>query len=110
MLRKIVSFGFKNGKPLDGPVIDVRPLFGRNPYHDRKLRSLRGTDEAVQKDVMLTPFFNVHYEQLKQAVQVPGAELVYLGCTGGHHRSVFLAEKLSKELGVLVEHRDLHTG
>jgi len=32
--------------------------------------------------------------------------VVYLGCTGGHHRSVYLADRLAKELGVSVEHRD----
>jgi len=112
MVKKIVSFGFRHGSPpsaVNGSgvvVIDVRKVFTRNPYHDRKLRQLRGTDPAVQADILKTPNFEVAYSHLKEAVMVPGLDIVYLGCTGGHHRSVFLAERLSQELGVPVEHRD----
>jgi RNase adapter protein RapZ len=110
-LQKIVSFGFRHEG--GGPnvtagvvVIDIRKLF-KNPYHDRKLRQLKGTDTAVQKDIEKTPDFDVKYEHLKEQVSVPGIEIVYIGCTGGKHRSVYLVEKLGKELGVPVEHRDL---
>lgn len=110
-LKKIVSFGFRHegGGPNVIPgvvVVDIRKMF-KNPYHDRKLRYLRGTDPAVQLDVMKTPDFNAKYTHLKETVSVPGTEVAYIGCTGGHHRSVFLAERLARELGVSVEHRDI---
>jgi UPF0042 nucleotide-binding protein len=110
MLKRIVSFGFRHQEPDAAPgdvIVDVRQLF-RNPYHDRKLRYLRGTDAAVQADVMKTPDFRAKYAHLREQVLSPGVEVAYIGCTGGRHRSVFLAEKLGRELGVPVEHRDIH--
>lgn len=109
-LKKIVSFGFRHdeGEPEteEGSiVIDVRKMF-RNPYHDKKLRQFRGTDDAVQVDIRKTPDFWAKYAHLKEQVSVPGVEIAYIGCTGGHHRSVYLAELLGKELNVPVEHRD----
>jgi len=111
MLKKIISFGFRHegGGPNVTPgvvVIDIRKMF-RNPYHDPNLRHLRGIDQEVQRDIMSTPDFAAKYAHLKQRVMTPGTEVVYIGCTGGHHRSVFLAERLGKELGVQVEHRDI---
>lgn len=111
MPKKIISFGFRHGdipKSNDSNmVIDVRKWFGRNPYHDKKLRYLRGTDEAVQEDILKTPFFSTKYETLLGVVSSFGQSVtVYLGCTGGHHRSVYLAERIGKELNITVEHRD----
>lgn len=111
MLKKIVSFGFKYDEEQNflGPgivVVDVRKLF-RNPFHNKKLRYKRGTDPEVQADVMKTPDFMVKYVYLKEQVSSPGVEVAYIGCTGGKHRSVFLAERLGLELGVSVEHRDI---
>jgi UPF0042 nucleotide-binding protein len=109
-LKKIISFGFKyEGEPPSPAgvlVVDIRQMF-RNPYHDRKLRYKRGTDQEVQDDVMKTPNFQAKYDYLKEEVTTPGVEEAWIGCTGGRHRSVFLAERLGKELGVLVEHRDI---
>lgn len=110
-LKKIISFGFRHegGGPNVTPgvvVIDVRKKF-RNPYHDKKLRAGRGTDPDVQADIRKTPDFRAKYQHLKDEVTVPGIEIAYIGCTGGHHRSVYLAELLGKELGVDVEHRDI---
>lgn len=110
-LKKIVSFGFKHPDPPDkfAPgviVVDVRQLF-RNPYRDRTLRYKTGTDPAVQAEVMKTPEFRAKYAHLKAVATAPGAEVVYIGCHGGHHRSVFLAERLGQELGIPVEHRDI---
>jgi UPF0042 nucleotide-binding protein len=110
-LKKIVSFGFRHegGGPNMTPgvvVVDVRNRF-RNPFHNPALRNLRGTDPAVQEDVMKTPDFKARYEHLRRKVTTLGTEIAYIGCTGGHHRSVFLAEKLGRELGVPVEHRDI---
>jgi len=109
-LQKIVSFGFKHDDdPDDAPgvvVIDVRRLF-RNPHRDRSLRYKTGLDPAVQADVRKTPEFHAKYRHVRDQVMSPGVEVAYIGCTGGHHRSVFLAQKLAEELGVLVEHRDV---
>jgi UPF0042 nucleotide-binding protein len=109
-LKKLVSFGFKHDDiPTTGCgllVVDIRTVF-RNPYHNKALRYKRGTDPEVQADVMKTPNFLAKYEYLKQAVTTPGIEEVWIGCTGGHHRSVFLVERLGLELGVPVEHRDI---
>lgn len=110
MLKKIVSFGFRHEwPPEEGPgivIVDVRQMF-RNPYHDKKLRSLRGTDPAVQRDINRTPHFLVKLAHVKAQITTPGMEIAYIGCTGGHHRSVYLAERLGQELGVPVEHRDI---
>lgn len=113
MTKIIVSFGFRHhfqtapAESSGDTVIDVRSLFGRNPYHDKKLRKLRGTDKAVQDDILKTPYFAKKYMKLKEQV-VAGTEIVWLGCTGGHHRSVFLAELLAKELNAEVQHLDFH--
>jgi UPF0042 nucleotide-binding protein len=111
MLKKIVSFGFRHegGGPnvvAGTVVVDVRKQF-RNPYRDKTLRYKLGTDPEVQKDIMKTPEFRAKYQHLKEKITVPGTEVAYIGCSGGHHRSVFLAERLGKELGVAVEHRDI---
>ena len=118
MPKKLISFGFRHGKP-DGEdleegqlftVIDIRQWFKKNPYHNRKLRQLRGTDKAVQDDILQTPGFNLSYAKLKDQitlVQLSDA-VIYLGCTGGHHRSVYLTERLSKELNCPFEHRDYY--
>lgn len=110
-LKKIVSFGFRHqgGGPNVIPgvvVVDVRKMF-RNPYHDPRLRKYRGLDQAVQEDIRKTPDFAAKVEYVKEKITVPGTEIAYIGCTGGHHRSVFIAELLGRELGVPVEHRDI---
>lgn len=107
--KMVVSFGFRYGGPnsWDGDIIDVRKWLNKNPYHDRKLRYLRGTDEAVQLDIEATPGFSKSYKELKARVEESQQEIVYLGCTGGHHRSVYMAERIGAELGLLVAHRDI---
>jgi UPF0042 nucleotide-binding protein len=104
-VTKLISFGFRHGKAPDCPLVDVRPLFGRNPYHDKKLRKLRGDHPDVIIDIHKTPFFEANYEKLKKRV-LKFDGVVGIGCTGGHHRSVYLANRLAKELGIEVEHRD----
>ena len=109
ILKKIVSFGYKWGEPESTPgviVADTRTLF-RNPYHNRSLRYKLGTDPEVQSEVLKTPNFKAKYDHLKTIATVPGVHEVWIGCHGGRHRSVFLAEKLGQDLQVPVEHRDV---
>lgn len=116
----VYSFGFKHGAPIDADlVMDVR--FLPNPYYDPDLRHLTGLDEPVRDFVMLreeTIEFNKRWHELLDVV-MPGyvAEgkqqlAIGVGCTGGQHRSVALAESTgdylkTKGYRVSVAHRDL---
>ncbi len=116
----VYSFGFKHGAPLDADlVIDVR--FLPNPFYQPDLRHLTGLDAPVRDFVMLrdtTIEFNKKWHDLLDVV-MPGyvAEgkqqlAIGVGCTGGQHRSVALAESTgdylkSKGYRVSVAHRDL---
>ncbi len=104
MPDRIVSFGYKYGEPTSEG-FDARKLF-RNPHSVFHLRSLTGKHEEVRKFIEADPDFQKHYAWLKDcAALIEGT--VYVGCVGGKHRSVFLAEKLAAEFKVPVEHRDL---
>lgn len=116
----VYSFGFKHGAPTDADlVMDVR--FLPNPYYNEDLRGLTGLDAPVRDFVMLrdeTIEFNKRWHDLLDVV-MPGyvAEgkqqlAIGVGCTGGQHRSVALAESTgdylkSKGYRVSVAHRDL---
>jgi RNase adapter protein RapZ len=109
MMERIVSFGYTYGVPehtSEDVVIDIRQLF-RNPHGYPRLAGLNGLDLDVQEFIERMPNFSVLVTHLKRRASVPGVRVVYLGCTGGKHRSVFLAELLGRELQVAVEHRDL---
>lgn len=116
----VMSFGFKYGLPMDADhVVDVR--FFPNPYWVTELRHLTGRDEAVAKYVLsqpgalefaqnyvntLAPVLNGYLHELKPFVTIA------VGCTGGQHRSVAMAEKIStllREQGFQVRtaHRDI---
>ena len=121
---RIMSFGFKHGIPLDADlVLDCR--FLPNPHWVEELRPLTGRDEAV-KDFLLNgqpmaeTFLRKTEDLLTMLVPAYAREgksylTIAFGCTGGHHRSVFVAEDISRrlidnaELGVrpLVVHRDI---
>ena len=117
----VFSFGFKHKAPADADlVMDVR--FLPNPYYDPELRTLTGLDAPVRDFVMLrdeTIEFKHRWHALLDVV-MPGyvAEgkqqlAIAIGCTGGQHRSVALAESTgdylkSKGYRVSVAHRDLN--
>ena len=116
----VVSFGFKHGIPLDvDTMFDVR--FIPNPYYDEALRPLTGRDEAVRQFVLdqaATQDFLGRveglFESLIPAYRNEGKSYltIAIGCTGGQHRSVAIAEALSLRLanrGVAarVAHRDI---
>jgi RNase adapter protein RapZ len=110
MATSITSFGFRYGQPVPingsvGLVADVRNEF-RNPHHDPKLRKLTGLDLLVRADVERSIGFTEKYLSLKRRVEQAHGP-VWIGCMGGRHRSVYLADRIGRELGIPVTHRDL---
>ena len=117
----IVTFGFKYGIPLEADLVfDVR--FLTNPYWEPELKPLSGLEDKVREFVLAQPaanrFLDLVIELLEltaPAYRVEGKEQlrVALGCTGGYHRSIALAEELARRLGKLedasvsVFHREL---
>jgi UPF0042 nucleotide-binding protein len=116
----VMSFGFKHGVPLDADLMfDVR--FLPNPYYDTELRPLTGLDKPVADYIFLQPETNLFIDEICPLIErwIPlhaasgKARLtIALGCTGGQHRSVAVAECVSKLLTkhfthVLPFHRDL---
>lgn len=113
------SFGFKRGLPLDADLVfDVRTL--PNPYYDRTLRSLTGLDRPVIEFLAATPLVNAMINDiaeylLKWLPHFRDDNRAYLtvaiGCTGGQHRSVYIAEALAArfahDANVLVRHREI---
>ncbi len=116
----VVSFGFKYGIPRDTDLVfDVR--FLPNPYYDLELRPLTGNDEAIQNFVMqfdeAKEFMNKIADLLEFLIpnyikEGKNGLVVAIGCTGGKHRSVTLANGIYKELETLpysvrIVHRDI---
>jgi RNase adaptor protein for sRNA GlmZ degradation len=71
------------------------------------LRAKTGLHIEVGEYIKKTRGFKTQYEFVKKQASVPGTKVLYVGCTGGRHRSVFIAEILGNELGIAIEHRDL---
>jgi UPF0042 nucleotide-binding protein len=120
MQTTLLSFGYKHGLPLDADlVLDCR--FLPNPHWVDELRPLTGRDDPVRDYVLGQPAagqfldnLEVLLEQLLPSFVAEGKAYltIALGCTGGHHRSVAIAEELARRLrargeriGVL--HRDI---
>jgi len=99
-----VSFGYKRGVPVDSDLVfDLRVL--PNPHWDPLLRNLTGHDGAViaflDEKIEVTEMFNDIYHMLRKWLPkfLAGNRsylTVSLGCTGGQHRSVYMAERLAK--------------
>lgn len=118
----IVSFGFKYGIPTDSDLVfDVR--FLPNPYYVEGLRAKTGNDREIQEYVMQFGEAGEFLDKLEDMVKflIPNyitegkTQLVIaIGCTGGKHRSVTLANALyqrlsnQREYGLKIEHRDIH--
>lgn len=118
---EVLSFGFKYGLPLDADIVmDVR--FLPNPYYVPELKHLTGNDKAVQDYVMNHKISKDFYKHLIGLLKValPGyihegksSLTIAIGCTGGQHRSVTIANRLADDLRdaqytVNVHHRDVH--
>ena len=113
------SFGFKYGVPVDADfVFDIRCL--PNPHWVEELRPLTGMDEPVRDYLSLKKEVGAMFEDIQKFVgnwlpKFEESNRVYLtiaiGCTGGQHRSVYMAERLGKYFSnqipnVLVRHRE----
>ena len=121
MLTRIISFGFKYGPPVDADmVIDCR--FLKNPYFVDHLRDHPGTTAAVRDYVLGNPETGELLEQVQGLLGycLPRFEregraylTIAVGCTGGMHRSVAIAERLATLIGeqtqskIDVVHRDI---
>ncbi len=117
----VLSFGFKYGVPADADLVfDVR--FLPNPYYVSELRHLTGEDEKIRHFVMDNDVAKEFLERLSGMVEflIPQyisegkTQLVIaVGCTGGKHRSVTIANELFDRLpkdegyGLRIEHRDI---
>ena len=121
LMITVLSFGFKYGIPSDADLVfDVR--FLPNPYYYEELRKLTGNDKEIQDFVMGFDMAHVFLDKLDDMIRflVPNYVLegknqlvIGIGCTGGKHRSVTLANRLYERLqnqndyGVKLEHRDI---
>lgn len=117
----VLSFGFKYGIPNDADLVfDVR--FLPNPYYIEELRPMSGNDKDVRDYVMSNHKAGEFLEKLTDMVEflIPNYILegktqliIAIGCTGGKHRSVTLANELyetlekSENYGIRIEHRDI---
>ncbi|MCR4652651.1 MAG: RNase adapter RapZ [Eubacterium sp.] len=121
LMITVLSFGFKYGIPADADLVfDVR--FLPNPYYIPELRAQTGKDAPVHDFVMKYDISRVFIEKLVDLIRflIPNyieegknQLVISVGCTGGKHRSVTLAEELFDRLnggegyGLRIEHRDI---
>ena len=116
----VLSFAYRRGVPPEADfVFDVR--FLANPHHEPALRPLTGRDPEVARHVRDDPAYGAFFEGAVALLEplLPAFErdgrsylTIAVGCTGGRHRSVAVAEHLAEALGggnweVTVRHRDL---
>ncbi len=119
---QIMSFGFKNGIPDNANLVfDAR--FLQNPYYVEELRNRTGNDLDVQEYVMKSGDGDIFLDKLEdileflipQYKQAEKEELIIaIGCTGGHHRSVTVANRLKARIDkkgkyeLVLVHRDIN--
>ncbi len=116
------SFGFKNGVPVDADMVfDLRCL--PNPFWEEDLRPLTGQDPEVRTFLSQQPLVDDMLGDIAAYLDrwIPHFEAnsrvymtIALGCTGGQHRSVFIAERLAEQFSprfenVLVRHREIES-
>ena len=116
----ICSFAYPKGLPRDADLVfDVR--FLRNPHYDKNLRPKTGKDKVVADYILADPVFKNNWDKMSSLIVSLLPEYkkegksyltIAIGCTGGQHRSVFIAEKLNETLQdenykVNLHHREL---
>jgi len=119
---RLLSFGYKHGLPAEADVVlDAR--FLPNPYYRPDLRPLTGKDQAVRNYLLESEAFAAFLSRTEDWIrwcwpQVEAEGRAYfnvaIGCTGGQHRSVALAEMLAQRLDnltprLVVQHRELRS-
>lgn len=116
---EVMSFGFKYGMPIDADIVmDVR--FLPNPFYIPELRPFTGLDKRVFDYVMNKKETQVFYKKLLDLLEtaIPGyikegkeKLTIAIGCTGGQHRSVSIAQQLARDLAkkypVDITHREV---
>ncbi|MBQ9765085.1 MAG: RNase adapter RapZ [Lachnospiraceae bacterium] len=125
MMVTLLTFGYKYGIPNDADLVfDVR--FLPNPYYVEGLKSLTGNDKEVRDYVMGFEVSKIFLDKMEDMLKflIPNYILegknqlvICIGCTGGKHRSVTLANEIYKNFlnnelgyGIKVEHRDIERG
>ncbi|MDO5401876.1 MAG: RNase adapter RapZ [Eubacteriales bacterium] len=116
----VLSFGFKYGIPVDADIVlDVR--FLPNPYYIEQLRPLTGNDKPIRDYVMNCKETQAFLDKIEDLIKFllpnyvkegKNSLVIAIGCTGGKHRSVTLANAIAEkiaatEYGCKVEHRDI---
>src|SRR3546814_3572280 len=119
----VTSFAVREGVPRESDLVfDVR--FLKNPHYDPELRPLTGEDEAVQKAIEGDGDFQAFFDSLTGMLEIllpryaregKSYLTIAVGCTGGRHRSVYVARKLNgwllaRDWRVRLPHRALHGG
>ncbi len=121
LMVSVMSFGFKHGIPQDADLVfDVR--FLPNPFYLDELKHLTGNDKPVQDYVMKCPDAETFLQKLQDMLEflLPGyikegknQLVIAIGCTGGQHRSVTLANEIYNRMrnkgnyGLNISHRDI---
>ena len=118
----VISFGFRNGLPPEADMIfDVR--FLSNPHYDPKLQPLDGRQSEIANFIEADPAFKPFFDNLtrllnplfpRYSAEGKSYLTIAFGCTGGKHRSVFVAEKFvhwlqKSDYSLSTRHRDLTT-
>jgi UPF0042 nucleotide-binding protein len=118
----LLSFGFKNGLPIDADLVfDVR--FLPNPFYVKHMRDRTGLDADISEYVLKWSETQQFLKKLMDLLEfmIPqykregkGQVVIAIGCTGGKHRSValteWIAKKLSGDFPTTVSHRDIERG
>jgi UPF0042 nucleotide-binding protein len=119
----VVSFSYRHGVPREADLVfDVR--FLDNPFYDPRLRPMSGRDAPVAEHIQRDPAFQPFFQGWTQTLEPLLPRYVHegksyltmaIGCTGGRHRSVFVAERLAawlaeKGYAVTLNHRDVARG
>ena len=119
LVIQVISFSYRRGVPREADItLDARCL--PNPYYDKTLRAQSGLDKPVQNFLKKEKVWTEVFDAAKGLIDVSikgfkantrSYVIIACGCTGGQHRSVFLAEQLStwlsKKYKVITQHRDV---